>query len=215
MESGKNKWRILECLDDWQEAEAGEVKTLSEIKLFGKWDTSNIQIRDLGLRAYISLNPVLVPHSCGRHEHKRFGKAKINIVERLANRIMRPGKNGGKKALALSIVDNALELVYLKTGENPVQVLVRAIENSAPREEVTRISYGGVTYPQSVDSSPQRRVDLALRFITDAARNSAFGSNKPIEECLADEIVMAASNDPKSYAVQKREEIERIAISAR
>jgi small subunit ribosomal protein S7 len=191
------------------------VKTLSEIKLFGKWDTSNIQIRDLGLRAYISLNPVLVPHSCGRHEHKRFGKAKINIVERLANRIMRPGKNGGKKALALSIVDNALELVYLKTGENPVQVLVRAIENSAPREEVTRISYGGVTYPQSVDSSPQRRVDLALRFITDAARNSAFGSNKPIEECLADEIVMAASNDPKSYAVQKREEIERIAISAR
>jgi small subunit ribosomal protein S7 len=191
------------------------VKTLSEIKLFGKWDTSNVQIRDLGLRAYISLNPVLVPHSCGRHEHKRFGKAKINIVERLANRIMRPGKNGGKKALALSIVDNALELVYLKTGENPVQVLVRAIENSAPREEVTRISYGGVTYPQSVDSSPQRRVDLALRFITDAARNSAFGSNKPIEECLADEIVMAASNDPKSYAVQKREEIERIAISAR
>ncbi len=188
---------------------------MSEIKLFGKWDTSNVQIRDLGLKAYISLSPVLVPHSSGRHEHKRFGKAKINIVERLANRIMRPGKNGGKKALALSIVDNALELVYLKTGENPVQVLVRAIENSAPREEVTRISYGGVTYPQSVDSSPQRRVDLALRFITDAARNSAFGSNKPIEECLADEIVMAASNDPKSYAVQKREEIERIAISAR
>ncbi|MGC8935885.1 MAG: 30S ribosomal protein S7 [Candidatus Methanomethylicaceae archaeon] len=188
---------------------------LSEIKLFGKWDTSNVQIRDLGLKAYISLTPMLIPHSCGRHEHKRFGKARVNIVERLTNRIMRPGKNGGKKALALSIVDNALELVYLKTGENPIQVLVRAIENSAPREEVTRISYGGVTYPQSVDSSPQRRVDLALRFITDAARNSAFGSNKPIEECLADEIVLAASNDPKSYAVQKREEIERIAISAR
>lgn len=191
------------------------MKALSEIKLFGKWDTSNVQIKDLGLKAYISLNPMLIPHSCGRHEHKRFGKAKVNIVERLANRIMLPGKNGGKKTLALSIVDNALELVYLKTGENPVQVLVRAIENSAPREEVTRISYGGVTYPQSVDSSPQRRVDLALRFITDAARNSAFGSNEPIEECLADEIVMAASNDPKSYAVQKREEIERIAISAR
>ncbi|MGQ9759074.1 MAG: 30S ribosomal protein S7 [Candidatus Methanomethylicaceae archaeon] len=188
---------------------------MSEIKLFGKWSLSDLQVRDLGLKAYISLNPTLVPHSCGRHEHKRFGKAKVNIVERLANKVMRPGKNGGKKTLALNIVESALELVHLKTGENPVQVLVRAIENSAPREEVTRISYGGVTYPQSVDSSPQRRVDLALRFITDVARNAAFGSNKPIEECLADEIVLATNSDAKSYAVQKREEIERIAISAR
>jgi len=128
---------------------------------------------------------------------------------------MRPGKSGGKKALALNIVDGALQLINLKTGENPLQILVRAIEHSAPREEVTRISYGGVSYPQSVDASPQRRVDLALRFITDAARNASFSSNKPIEECLAEEIVLAASKDAKSYAVQKREEIERIAISAR
>jgi len=188
---------------------------MSEIKLFGKWDSSNIEIKDLGLKNYISLSPTLIPHSCGRHEHKRFGKAKVNIVERLANRVMRPGKNGGKKALALNIVDGALQLANLKTGENPLQVLVRAIEHSAPREEVTRISYGGVSYPQSVDASSQRRVDLALRFITDAARNASFSSNKPIEECLAEEIVLAASNDAKSYAVQKREEIERIAISAR
>jgi len=188
---------------------------MSEIKLFGKWDSSNIEIKDLGLKNYISLSSTLVPHSCGRHEHKRFGKAKVNIVERLANRVMRPGKNGGKKALALNIVDGALQLVNLKTGENPLQVLVKAIEHAAPREEVTRISYGGVSYPQSVDASPQRRVDLALRFITDAARNASFSSNKPIEECLAEEIVLAAGNDAKSYAVQKREEIERIAISAR
>lgn len=187
----------------------------SVIKVFGKWDTANIEQRDVGLKGYISVTPTLVPHSCGRHEHKRFGKAKVNIVERLANRVMRPGKNGGKKALALSIVENALEMVAIKTGENPIQVLVRAIENSAPKEEVTRISYGGISYPQAVDASPQRRVDLALRFITDAARNASFGSNKPIEECLADEIALAGANDSKSYSVQKREEIERIAISAR
>jgi len=187
----------------------------AEIKLFGKWDPTNIEIKDVGLRSYISLTPTLIPHSCGRHEHKRFGKAKVNIVERLANRVMRPGKNGGKKALALSIVDGALQIVNLKSGENPLQTLVRAIENSAPREEVTRISYGGISYPQSVDASPQRRVDLALRFITDSARNASFSSNKPIEECLADEIVLASAHDSKSYAVQKREEIERIAISAR
>jgi small subunit ribosomal protein S7 len=188
---------------------------MSEIKLFGKWDSSNIEIKDLGLKNYISLSPIMIPHSCGRHEHRHFGKAKVNIVERLANRVMRPGKNGGKKSLALNIVDGALQLVNLKTGENPLQVLVRALENSAPREEVTRISYGGVSYPQSVDASPQRRVDLALRFITDAARNASFSSNKTIEECLSEEIVLAASNDTKSYAVQRREEIERIAISAR
>ncbi|MDI9644559.1 MAG: 30S ribosomal protein S7 [Candidatus Verstraetearchaeota archaeon] len=188
---------------------------MSEIKLFNKWDISNIQVRDAGLVSYISLNSVVAPHSCGRHEHSRFGKARVNIVERLVNRMMRPGKNGGKKVLATSIVSAAFEIIYLRTGENPVQVLVRAIENSAPREEVTRISYGGVSYPQSVDASPQRRVDLALRFLTDAARNASFSSNKPIEECLADELIQAASGDSKSYAVQKREEIERIAISAR
>jgi small subunit ribosomal protein S7 len=188
---------------------------MSEIKLFGKWDISSIEVKDLGLKACISLNPTSAPHSCGRHEHKRFGKLKVNIVERLANRVMRPGKNGGKKTLAINIVSAALDLVALKTNDNPVQALVRAIENAAPREEVTRISYGGISYPQSVDASPQRRVDLALRFITDAARNASFSSNKPIEECLADEISLASTLDPKSYSVQKREEIERIAISAR
>ncbi|MBC7127533.1 MAG: 30S ribosomal protein S7 [Candidatus Methanosuratincola petrocarbonis] len=187
----------------------------TEIKAFNKWDLSNIEIKDLGLKSYLCLTPVIAPHSCGRHEHSRFGKAKVNIVERLVNRMMRPGKNGGKKILASSIVAAAFEIINLRTGQNPVQVLVKAIENSAPREEVTRISYGGVSYPQSVDASPQRRVDLALRFITDAARNASFGSNKPVEECLADELILAASADSKSYAVQKREEIERIAISAR
>ncbi|MBC7121177.1 MAG: 30S ribosomal protein S7 [Candidatus Methanosuratus sp.] len=186
-----------------------------EIKIFNRWDLSNIEIRDAGLRSYLCLSPVIAPHSCGRHEHSRFGKAKVNIVERLINRMMRPGKNGGKKILASSITASAFEIINHKTGQNPVQVLIRAVENSAPREEVTRISYGGVSYPQSVDSSPQRRIDLALRFITDAARNASFGSNKPVEECLADELILAASGDSKSYAVQKREEIERIAISAR
>ncbi|RZN56790.1 MAG: 30S ribosomal protein S7 [Candidatus Methanomethylicota archaeon] len=195
------------------EEKSSEVK--SEIKLFGKWDFSSVQVRDLGLKSYICLKPVYLPHSCGRHEHRQFGKAKVNIIERLINKMMRPGKNCGKKALAMSIVENALEIINLKTGENPIQVLVRAIENSAPKEEITRITYGGIIYPQSVDPSPQRRLDLALRFLTEGARLAAFGKNKPIDECLADEIIMAANNDPKSYAIQKKEELERIAASAR
>jgi len=158
---------------------------------------------------------MFLPHSGGRHEHRRFGKAKVFIVERLINRMMRPGKNAGKKILATNIVKNAFEIIHLKTGENPIQVLVRAIENAAPREEITRISYGGIVYPQSVDASPQRRVDLALRFITDGARLASFSNIKPIDECLADEIIAAANYDPKSYAIQRKEEVERIAMSAR
>ena len=187
-----------------------------EDKLFGKWSFSGIQVKDVGLRNVICLKPVYLPHSGGRHEHRRFAKTEVNIIERLINKMMRPGKNCGKKAKAISIVKRAFEIIHLKTGKNPIEVLVRAIENAAPREEITRIAYGGVVYHVAVDVSPSRRVDLALRFITDGARLSAFSNPKTIEECLADEIIAAAENDAsRSYAIRKKEELERIALSAR
>ena len=185
------------------------------LKLFGKWDVIGVEVRDPSLKKYISLRPVLLPHTGGRHEHRRFGKAELPIVERLINRLMYPGKNGGKKALAYNIVKAAFEMIYAETGENPIQVLVRAIENAAPREETTRIMYGGIIYRVSVDVSAQRRVDLALRFITEGARLCAFGSPKSIEECLAEEIIAASRGDPSSYAIRQKEEIERIALSSR
>ena len=191
------------------------IVTLDEIKLFGKWPYRGVIIRDPSLKKYISLKPVFLPHTGGRHEKRRFGKAEVPIVERLINRLMRKAKNTGKKHLAYNIVKNAFELIYLKTKENPLQVLVRAIENAAPREETTRIMYGGIVYHVAVDVSPMRRVDLAIRHITEGAFNCAFRSLKPIEECLADEIIAAANNDPKSYAISRKEEIERIALSSR
>ncbi|MCG2909022.1 30S ribosomal protein S7 [Sulfolobus sp. SCGC AB-777_L09] len=193
--------------------EATEISNL-DIKVFGKWDT-NVEIRDPSLKKYISLMPVYLPHTGGRHEHRRFGKAKVPIVERLINNIMRPGRNKGKKMLAYNIVKTAFDIVALKTGQNPIQVLVRAIENAAPREEVTRIMYGGIVYYVAVDVSPQRRVDLALRHIVLGAKDSSFNNPKPIEEALAEEIIAAANNDPKSFAIRKKEEIERIALSSR
>lgn len=186
-----------------------------EIKLFGKWSYDDVEVSDPGLKRYICLKPVYLPHTGGRHEHKPFGKAEVPIVERLINKIMRPGKNMGKKALATNIVKHAFEIIHLRTGENPLQVLVRALENTAPREETTRIVYGGIVYHQAVDISPMRRLDLALRFITDGARKASFSNPKSIEECLAEEIILAANGDPKSYAIQKKEEIERIALSSR
>ncbi|HDD63694.1 MAG: 30S ribosomal protein S7 [Thermoprotei archaeon] len=197
--------------------EAEEITTFDgkEVKLFNKWSFRDIKIRDPGLRRYISLKPVYIPHSEGRHEHVRFGKSKVNIVERLVNQLMRPGKNAGKKHLAINIVKHAFEIIHVRTGENPIQVLIRAIENAAPREETTRIVYGGILYHVSVDISPQRRVDLALRFIAEGARKASFNNPKPIEEALADEIINTANGDPNSYAIRKKEEIERIALAAR
>lgn len=185
------------------------------IKLFGKWSFEGIEIRDPSLKRYISLKPVWLPHTGGRHEHRRFGKSEVPIVERLINKLMHPGRNMGKKHLAYNIVKQAFELIYVRTGENPLQVLVRAIENAAPREDVTRIMYGGITYFVSVDVAPQRRVDVALKHLADGARMCAFNNPKPIEECLADEIIAAAHGDTRSYAVRRKEEIERIALSSR
>ncbi len=186
-----------------------------EIKVYDKWGTDEIEVVDPGLEKYLSVTPTLYPHSGGRHEHKRFRKASLNIVERLVNNMMRPGRAGGKKAKAIGIVRNALDIIALKAGKNPVDILVKAVENSAPAEDVTRIAYGGIVYPISIDISPLRRIDIALRFMTDGARNASFSSPKTIDECLAEEILYAGQRDNRSYAVRKRDEMERVALASR
>ena len=192
-----------------------KLKSEIDIKLFNRWDFNNIDIQDPGLKQYICLKPVILPHSGGRHEHKRFDKSGVNIVERLVNNLMRHGSQGGKKVKAINIVRLAFEIIQLRTEQNPIEVLIRAVENSAPCEDTTRISYGGISYHKAVDISPQRRVDLALRFLADGARKAAFGNQKTVEECLADELIAAAERDGRSSAIQKRDEMERIALSSR
>ncbi len=186
-----------------------------EIKLFQKWSFKDVKVEDIGLQRYLNLTPMTTPHSMGRHEHQRFRKANVNIVERLANGLMRPGKNAGKKAKASNIVRQAFEIMHLRTGKNPIDLLVKAVENSAPCEDTTRISYGGVVYHLSVDIAPQRRIDLALRHITEGARAASASNPRSIQETLADELVLAANKDIKSAGVSKRNEIERVAQSSR
>jgi small subunit ribosomal protein S7 len=199
------------------------VKTMSqkqettpyEIKLFGKWSFKDTQVKDIGLKRYLNLTPMTAPHSMGRHEHQRFRKANVNIVERLINGLMRPGKNSGKKAKATNIVKEAFEIINIRTGKNPIEVLAKAVENSSPCEDTTRISYGGVVYHLSVDVAPQRRIDLAVRHITEGARQASINNPRSIQETLADELILAANHDIKSYAISKRHEIERVAQSSR
>jgi small subunit ribosomal protein S7 len=191
--------------------------------LFRKWNLAEVKVNDPGLKDVICLKPLIIPTSFGRHEHKKFGKAQVNIVERLVNSLMHfgrkyaknTGRMGGKKARAINIVKTAFEIIHLKTGENPVQVLVRAIEKTAPNEDTTRIAYGGVVYHVAVDISPLRRVDLALRFISEGTREACFSSMKSVEEALADELIAASRGDMSSYAIRKKHEQERIALSSR
>ncbi len=186
-----------------------------EIMLFQKWSFKDISVVDIGLQRYLNLTPMVAPHSMGRHEHQRFRKAKVNIVERLINNMMRPGKNSGKKAKVTNIVKEAFEIIYIRTGRNPIEVLVKAVENASPCEDTTRVSYGGVVYHLSVDVAPQRRIDLAIRHIAEGARLASANTPRSIQEGLADELILAANKDIKSAGVAKRNEIERVAQSSR
>ena len=188
---------------------------LSQIKLFGKWSYEWIDTKDPSLKRYLCLKPVYLPHTGGRHEGRKFGKGEVPVVERLVNKLMMHGRNAGKKHLAYNIIKKAFDIIHIKTGENPIKVLIRAIENSAPREDTTRIMYGGIAYHVSVDVSPLRRIDTALKHLTEGARLKAFNNPMPIEEALAEEIILAANSDPKSYAIQRKDEMERIALSSR
>lgn len=197
------------------ESNTKEKSKTSEIKLFGRYSFSEVKVRDNSLEPYISLKPILIPWSGARHEHKKFKKASVNIVERLVNKLMRPGRMGGKKAHAINVVKTAFKIVELETGMNPIQLLVYAIENAGPCEDVTTIAYGGAAYHVSVDVSPSKRIDVALRNLVLGAKKMSRNNRFSLEEALAREIILASKNDSSSYAVSKRIEIERIALSSR
>ena len=183
-------------------------------KVFDKWDLEEVKVEDLGLVNYICLDEILVPHTLGRHVKRQFAKSKVSIVERLMNKIMRTHINSGKKNKAYGIVRDALEVINKRSKENPLQILVKAVENTAPREEITRVKYGGIGYQVAVDIAPQRRVDLAIGFLTRGAMQSAFKRKRSAAECLADELMLAAEYDTRSFAIGKKDEKERIARSA-
>lgn len=191
--------------------------TATEVKLFGKWSFNDIEVGDMSLKDYIhTKTPQFLPHSAGRWNKKRFRKAACPIVERLVNSMMMHGRNSGKKLMAVRIVKHMLEIVHLLTGKNPIQVLADAVANTGPREDSTRIGSGGVVRRQAVDVSPLRRVNTGIFLICLGAREQAFRNIKTIAECLADEVINAAKNDSQaSYAIKKKDEIERVSKANR
>lgn len=191
---------------------------VTEIKLFGKWSLEDIECKDISLQDFIAVkgkHATYVAHTAGKYQRKRFRKAQCPIVERLACSMMRFGRNNGKKLMACRIVKHTLELIHILTDANPVQILVDAIINSGPREDSTRVGSAGVVRRQAVDVSPFRRVNYAMYLMCQGAREASFRNIKTISECLADEVINAARGSSNSYAIKKKDEIERVAKANR
>lgn len=196
------------------------------VKLFNLWETDSIQVQDPGLKRYVTLDAWYVPKTGARYAGAKFHKSRISIVERLINKLMvaghkakkhkfSSGHNTGKGQLAYGIVVDALKRVEQKTKQNPVAVLVQAIENCAPREEIISIEYGGARYPKAVECAPQRRVDIVLRMLAQSTYAKSVNSKRAAADCLADEIVNAYQQNSESQAYSKRLELERAADSSR
>jgi len=197
------------------------------VKLFDKWDMEGVAVADPGLVNYINLKQVIVPRSFGRSAKKQFHKSQMNIVERLVNHVyvsghrgkkhtITSGKNVGKTFALWKVMDDMLTILADRTKKNPVEVLVRAVENAALREEITSFQVGGIIVRKAVITSPQRRVDLSLRHIVQSSYQKSFNSKKTMAEALAEEIYAAYNNDPQnSNSVKDKERIEREAGGAR
>ena len=199
---------------------------MDEIKIFNKYSTSGIEVSDIGIKEYITLSPIYVPKTGARYAGNRFHKSRISIVERLINKLMITGHKGkkhktssghntGKINSVYSIVRDAFEIIEQRLNQNPMAVFVKAVENSAPREEIVTIEYGGARYPKAVEVAPQRRIDLALRMMAQATYSASFNSKRDATEALASEIIEAYRMSNKSQAISKKIDLERQADSSR
>ena len=187
-------------------------------KLFGKWSYDGVQCSEQSLINYLSVKAtkaqVYVPYTAGKYQKKRFQKVQCPITERYTNQIMVGlHRQNGKKQMAVRIFRQTLEIVHLLTGSNPLEILFEAIVQGGAREDSTRIGSGGTVRRQAVDVSPLRRVNQAIYLMCKGSRDSCFRSHKTMSETLADEIIAASKGvgQSNSYAVKKKDEIERVA----
>ena len=191
-----------------------EGKNIHFFPILAKYDKDKIKVEDKGLERYINLDSENI-YLGAIFANKMFSKPKVPVVERFINNLMRTEKYNGKKVSSYKVVKSAFEVIEKRTKSNPIQVLINAIEHAAPKEETTRLRFGGISVPKAVDTAPQRRLDIALRNICKGVVNSSHKNKKSVTLCLADELIKASKNDPSSFAVAKKNDLERVAKSAR
>ena len=194
--------------------------------IFGKWGTKDVKVTDPGLVRYINLKPIYVPRSAGRFTRSGIHKEKINVIERFINKLyvaghrgkkhkLTSGRNVGKYQMLYNSLKEAFEIIEKKTKKNPVQVLVKAIENAALYEEVVGYRVGGIIARKAVVTSPQRRLDVALRLIAQDIQSTAFKNKKSLAEVIAEELISIYNNDTRNNVIRERARIEKEAEGAR
>ncbi len=124
------------------------------------------------------------------------------LVAKVINHVMM----GGKKSTAERIVYGAIAEIGAKMSQDPIEVLIRAIDNIKPRVEVRSRRVGGGTYQVPVDVSRERQFALALRWLT---RFSSARKNQPMAKALAQELMDAFAN--QGNAVRRKEETHKMA----
>ena len=124
------------------------------------------------------------------------------LVTRLINKIMLDGK----KDVAENILYNAFQIVEEKTGQQPMEVFEKALDNVMPELELKLRRVGGANYQVPVEVSRERRLTLGLRWIVNYAR---LRSEKTMELRLANEIIDASNGVGQS--VKKKEDTHKMA----
>mgnify|MGYP001141108779 CR=1 FL=1 len=126
-----------------------------------------------------------------------------SLVTKFMNTVMLDGK----KSTAESVLYTSLEMIKEKTGDDPLKVFKKAIENAKPSLEVKSRRVGGSNYQVPIEVNPNRRLSLAIRWLVSYARQR--GDGKTMEERLANELLDASNL--RGGAVKKREDTHRMA----
>ncbi len=196
------------------------------VLLFNRWDFTGVEVRDLGLKKYMNLTPVVVPKTSGKYGTVSIHKAKMSIIERFITKLFVPGHRGKKHKLTsghvvgnyqrvYNAISDAFDIIEKRTKKSPIQVLVSAIENGALYEEVMGYRVGGIIARKAVIVSPQRRLDVALKLIAQNIFSKAFHSKKTFPEVIAEELIELANNDQRNNVIRERQRIEKEAEGAR
>jgi len=124
------------------------------------------------------------------------------VLSKFTNAIMLDGK----KAVAESLINKSFSNIQSKTGESPLSIFTKAIDNVKPLVEVRSRRVGGATYQVPVEVKNNRSQALAIRWIVNAIRSR---KEKDMVEKLSAELIDAASN--KGSAIKKREDTHKMA----
>ena len=129
-------------------------------------------------------------------------KYKSELLSMFINKIMLEGK----KSVAERIVYGALNQIKEKTGEDPIEVFTKAIDNAKPLVEVRSRRVGGATYQVPVEVRQDRRVTLAMRWLVQYARSR---NERTMMNKVASEIMDAAAGQGET--IKKRQDTHRMA----